>query len=76
MIDEDYVNANVCSLRAIELVPDNPEPYMNMNNILRELGKKEQAFDYVWLLLENEYKKQGVQTFTRPAHIDCSKEET
>jgi len=28
---------------------DSPEAYINLNNIMRQLGKKEEAFDFVWL---------------------------
>lgn len=44
----EYQLAHLCCIKSIELLPGNKEAYINMNNIMRQIGKKEEAFTFVW----------------------------
>jgi Flp pilus assembly protein TadD len=35
MIKGDYKEADKCCMKAIQLMPDDPEAFVNMNNIMR-----------------------------------------
>ena len=48
MMKNNYDLANICCIRSIDLLPDNREAYINMNNIMRHIGRKEYAFSFVW----------------------------
>jgi len=48
MLKNEYQLAHLCCLKSIELQPEDKEAYINMNNIMRQIGKKEEAFTYVW----------------------------
>ena len=71
MMYGDYELARLCCLRSIDLLPDDKEAHINMNNIMRQIGRKEEAFDYVWSQLD--YKIEG---FQRPVHLDCRKDQS
>ena len=44
MLKNEYSLAHMCCIRSIELQPQDKEAYINMNNIMRQIGKKQEAF--------------------------------
>lgn len=54
MIQDQYELANKCCVQSIMLMPGDSEAYINLNNIMRQLGKKHEAFEYVWLQMEKQ----------------------
>jgi len=44
MLKNEYSLAHMCCIKSIELQPQDKEAYINMNNIMRQIGKKEEAF--------------------------------
>lgn len=48
MLMNEYQLAHLCCIKSIELLPQNKEAYINMNNIMRQIGKKQEAFAFVW----------------------------
>ena len=48
MLSNEYDLAHACCIRSLKLNPSDKEAHINMNNIMRQIGKKEMAFDYVW----------------------------
>lgn len=69
MMYGDYELARLCCLRSLALLPDDKEAHINMNNIMRQIGRKEEAFDYVWQQMANK-----IPDFERPQHLDCKKD--
>lgn len=61
MMYGDYELARLCCLRSLDLLPDDKEAHINMNNIMRQIGRKEEAFDYVWEQMSNR-----IPDFERP----------
>ena len=48
MLSNEYELASMCCLRSLEYQPHDKEAHINMNNIMRQMGQKEKAFEYVW----------------------------
>lgn len=48
MLLNEYDLAHKCCIKSIELQPNDKEAYINMNNIMRQIGRKKEAFQYVW----------------------------
>jgi len=44
MLMNEYQLAHLCCIKSIELQPQDKEAYINMNNIMRQIGKKQEAF--------------------------------
>lgn len=48
MLNNEYQLASACCLRSLDYQPHDKEAHINMNNIMRQMGQKEKAFDFVW----------------------------
>ena len=46
------------------------EAYINMNNVMRQMGCKQEAFNYTWLSVQHSY---GLR-FVQPKPIICTNE--
>ena len=47
-----------------------------MNNIMRQMGKKEQAFEYVWKQIEEcMVEEKPEEEFTKPLAVEYYKEQ-
>lgn len=49
------------------------EAYINMNNVMRQLGCRQEAFDFTWMQLEQAVIGAGLK-FERPTPIDAASE--
>lgn len=69
--------ARVCIQRAIEAMPagEGSEAYINMNNVMRQLGCDKQAHELTWMQVKQAFnrdpKNSGVD-FIDPVPLDCS----
>lgn len=63
MLKNEYQLAHLCCMRSIELQPKDKEAYINMNNIMRQIGRKQEAFQYVWDQVKNAYEAGGEKRF-------------
>ena len=73
MLKNDYRLAKLCCLKSIELTPGDKEAYVNMNNIMRQMGQKEECFEFCWSKIEDSVKDEGKVSFVKPRALDCLK---
>ena len=62
--------------RVIEAMPDGEgsEAYINMNNLIRQLGYDKQAYRLTWMKFRRSFQSDPTNTaviFQEPVHIDC-----
>ena len=58
-------------IKAIELNPDNHEAMINLGDILRQLGRKNEAIDATWSCIERLTRQnKDRQNYTRPKAFD------
>lgn len=46
------------------------EAYINMNNVMRQLGCRQEAFEFTWMQLQQAVTKDGGD-YQQPQAIDC-----
>ncbi len=70
----DYVEcteaAQLCIKLALKAMPDGEgsEAYINMNNVMRQMGCKQEAINLTWLSVSQSYG----EGFIKPEAYDCS----
>ena len=73
---EALMAAQSCIERAIEAMPDGEgsEAYINMNNVMRQMGCDKQAHKFTWMQVRRSYEKQSGNSdaFIDPISIDCA----
>ena len=47
------------------------EAYINMNNVMRQLGCRQEAFEFTWMQLEQAVIAAGIE-FVRPVPINSA----
>jgi len=57
-------------------VGEGNEAYINMNNVMRQMGCQKQAFRYTWMQVKLAEQRHGAagQTFIEPKALDCAEE--
>jgi hypothetical protein len=61
--------------KSIELSPDNPESQINFGDILRQVGRKDEAIDHTWTQIVKYTQRQGNEKYERSKWIElCSTE--
>jgi len=61
------------SNKAAELNPDNFVAHVNVGDLLRQVGKRDEAIKYTWELIQSYTNKTTDSTYIHPEPIDCSK---
>ena len=66
------VQAQKCIELALEAMPEGEgqEAYINMNNVMRQMGCKTQAFDYTWISVGKSFGAN----FEKPEPFKCDQE--
>jgi len=55
--------AETCIKMALRAMPEGEgsEAYINMNNVMRQMGSKKNAFEYTWLQVAQSFGKSGFE---------------